>query len=54
MRPEAEAGEKVGCTKEQATEISQDQAAGRTWDGSATPAVQWGSVPRRLIFTALQ
>ncbi len=23
--------------------------AGRTWDGSATPAVQWGSVPRRLF-----
>ncbi len=36
------------------TRISQDKAAGRTWDGSATPAVQWGSVPRRLFFTALQ
>ncbi len=33
---------------------SQEQAAGRTWDGSATPAVQWGSVPRRLYFPALQ
>jgi hypothetical protein len=33
---------------------SEDQAAGRTWDGSATPAVQWGSVPRRLFVTALQ
>ncbi len=30
------------------------QRAGRTWDGSATPAVQWGSVPRRLFMTALQ
>ncbi len=30
------------------------KAAGRTWDGSATPAVQWGSVPRRLFVTALQ
>ena len=30
------------------------QAAGRTWDGSATPAVQWGSVPRRLFIPALQ
>ncbi len=38
----------------QAPTISQEQEAGRTWDGSATPAVQWGSVPRRLFFTALQ
>jgi hypothetical protein len=30
------------------------KAAGRTWDGSATPAVQWGSVPRGLFVTALQ
>ncbi len=36
------------------TTTSQEQAAGRTWDGSATPAVQWGSVPRRLFYTALQ
>ena len=30
------------------------QEAERTWDGSATPAVQWGSVPRRLFIPALQ
>ena len=30
------------------------QEAGRTRDGSATPAVQWGSVPRRLFIPALQ
>ncbi len=30
------------------------QEAGRTQDGSATPAVQWGSVPRRLFIPALQ
>ena len=40
--------QRIGCKK------LVSQAAGRTWDGSATPAVQWGSVPRRLFIPALQ
>ncbi len=31
-----------------------ESRTGRTRNGSATPAVQWGSVPRRLYFPALQ
>ena len=54
MQPEAEAEERVGCTREQASATSQEETAGRTRDRLGYSCSAVGECAAEAIFTALQ